>query len=356
MTCLLSEYVANSVSGACVKKTEIVPAITWKDIFRFQLNKVKKINNKYYYGPSLIMRGITNCEIAARHAFLVYLTFKIKEPKRNRNLEEEKKIPTICEIINEVEEVSNDANLVDYDCIGNAASEDNLDDYELNHIEEGNNEGILRKSNINDIVSKTNLEDLKNKEKPSFILEDLMKIIIFEMYKVKNQVSSNFNFDFKIDGKVNKNTEPTTIETKLNLVEIEKPMKCKFIIEENNEANLNCQINIENYKNIKIFSSKTSEIITEDGKNIYLNKLNEVILINEAKNDINKVIILLSVLSGAIFIGGIVSLIIIIKKYKDINKKSESIEISNINNNKNAKNKITTKMNLTEYPKSSEKL
>ena len=38
--CLHSDYVANSITGACVKKTEIVPAITWKDIFRLQLNSV----------------------------------------------------------------------------------------------------------------------------------------------------------------------------------------------------------------------------------------------------------------------------------------------------------------------------
>ena len=31
--CLLSEYTVNSLTGACVKKTDIIPAITWKDIF-----------------------------------------------------------------------------------------------------------------------------------------------------------------------------------------------------------------------------------------------------------------------------------------------------------------------------------
>ena len=141
--CLLSEYTVNSLTGACVKKTDIIPAITWKDIFRLQLNSVKQINNKNIYGPSLRMRGLTNCQINTRHAFLIYLTFKIKVS--TRNLAEEKRIPAICEILNEVEETNNDTNIVDYECIWNTTSNDNLNDYELNNIEEGNNSGNLKK-------------------------------------------------------------------------------------------------------------------------------------------------------------------------------------------------------------------
>ena len=53
------------------------------------------INNKYISGPSLVMRGMTNSQINTRHAFLIYLTFIIKN--KIRNLEDEKiKMPAIC--------------------------------------------------------------------------------------------------------------------------------------------------------------------------------------------------------------------------------------------------------------------
>lgn len=67
--CLLSNYAVNSITGSCVEKTEIVPAITWKDIFRFNLNSNKTINGRTIFGPSLMLRGITSSQINSRHAF-----------------------------------------------------------------------------------------------------------------------------------------------------------------------------------------------------------------------------------------------------------------------------------------------
>ena len=52
----LPDYAINKLTGSCVKKTDIIPAVTWKDIYRLKLNSGKMINNKYIYGPSLIMR------------------------------------------------------------------------------------------------------------------------------------------------------------------------------------------------------------------------------------------------------------------------------------------------------------
>ena len=50
------------------------------------MNGEKIINNKYFYGPTLIMRGITSSQINTRHAFLIYLTFQIKNiPHGKRN-------------------------------------------------------------------------------------------------------------------------------------------------------------------------------------------------------------------------------------------------------------------------------
>ena len=71
-SCINSNYILNTLTGSCVKKVETVPSVTWKDIFRLELNSGKKINNRYIYGPSLRLRGITNCQINSRHAFLIY--------------------------------------------------------------------------------------------------------------------------------------------------------------------------------------------------------------------------------------------------------------------------------------------
>ena len=58
---------------------------------------------------------------------------------------------------------------------------------------------------------------------------------------------------------------------------------CKFVIEEEQKSYLNCKLNIENYKDIKLFTFKTFEISNEN-KTIFLNDLDKVILINEVKN------------------------------------------------------------------------
>ena len=339
--CLLSDYEVNRLTGSCVKKTSIVPAITWKDIFRLQLNSNKIINERIFYGPSLILRGITNSQINTRHAFLIYLTFKIKT--RIRNLEDEKKIPTICEALNNSNEITDDVNVIDYECIGNSTKNENLYNYELNNIEEGNNEGILKESNLGDIVKETNLENLSNKYQPNFSLNDLMRIITFEMNEVKDQVSSDLKFDFNIDGKINKELNPMSVNAKLKLSEIEEEADCNFNIEQNKTANLSCKINLEKYQNKAFFSFKTSEINIKDN-DIYLSKINEILLINkkekekeEEKEEIKKknytVIIVVCVVCGLILIGAISFLIYSIKKKKkSINNpnNSEKEGISNI--------------------------
>ena len=283
--CLSSDYVVNQLTGSCVKKAEIVPAITWKDIFRLNLNSNRVINGRTIYGPSLRLRGITNSQTNSRHAFLIYLTFKLKT--RVRNLEEDKKIPTICETLNKLDEINDDVNIIDYECIGNTTGNENLNNYELNNIEEGNNEGMLKESNLADIVKETNLADLVNKIDSKFTYDDLMRIVTFEMNEVKDQESSDLKFDFNIDGKINKELNPININTKLKLTEIEEEADCNFNIEQDKKANLNCKINLENYKDKKSFSFKTSEIKTEDN-DIYLSKINDILLINKPEEEEEK--------------------------------------------------------------------
>ena len=283
--CLNSDYEVNKYSGSCVKKTELIPAITWKDIFRLELNSVKKINNKEIYGPSLHLRGLTNYQINSYHAFLIYLEFKLKYSKNNRNLQEEIKIPAICQIERSVAEVNDSVNIIDYDCIGNTNDTENLEEYELNKIEEGNNTGLLKKSNLEEIISNENLSELIYKNDSNFTDEDLNKIIVFEMDEIKNITLKNYDSEFKINGKINKEINQTVMEAELNIIEINNlSASCIIIIEERNKLSLNCTISIKPYKNQKTFSFKTSEIITAEN-DIYLSKINEIFLINEVKEE-----------------------------------------------------------------------
>ena len=57
--CALSNYQVNRITGQCVKKTDNIPAITWKDIFNLEINGQHERNGLIYKGPSLTLRGIT---------------------------------------------------------------------------------------------------------------------------------------------------------------------------------------------------------------------------------------------------------------------------------------------------------
>ena len=169
--CLPKDYEVNPITGSCNKKMEIAPDITWKDILRLQMNQNKTINGREIYGPSLLLRGLTNSQINTGHVFLIYLIFQLKNTNNNiRNLEEQIKIPAICEIVDSVDETNDDINIVEYECIGNMSLKEeeklNLNDYSLSKLEqkEQDNIGIIGKNNFNEIVSKTDLSNLENKK------------------------------------------------------------------------------------------------------------------------------------------------------------------------------------------------
>ena len=185
---------------------------------------------------------------------MVYLTFKLKQARYIRNLEETVKMEAICEVVDGVDETKNDTKIVDYECIGE--NKENYQISELVNIEEGNNTGIMKNSNLFEIVSQKNLTDLKNT--PNFNLDDLMKIITFTMDEINNQTSNNSIFDFKIDGTINKNLTAETIEGQLQMNEFkELNSDCVFNIEEDQKANLNCIL--RNIKNKKYLYSKLSK-------------------------------------------------------------------------------------------------
>ena len=327
--CLLSNYEVNRLTGSCVEKTEIIPSITFKDIFRLQMNSNKIINGQIIYGPSLRLRGITTSQINTRHAFLVYLTFKIKAGRNIRNLLEEKRIKAICEILKAAEEIINDTNIVEYECIGNKTENDDLNEYELNNIDEGNNTGLLKKSNLKELSNIINSSDLLNKTDSDFRLENLSEIITFEINDLQNQTLMNYSLDFKINGTINKKINPIEIKTKLEFNEIEEKVDCNFIIEENQTANLNCTIRLDKYKEKKSFSFTTSEIL-EDNIDIYLSKINEILFINkyeEEKKDKKKeinylIIIIICIVSLIIYIISYIIIYYLVKK-KSKNTKDE---------------------------------
>ena len=327
--CLLSNYEVNSLTGSCVEKTEVVPAITFKDIFRLELNSNKTINGQTIYGPSLILRGITSSQINTGHAFLIYLTFKIKS-SRNRHLQEEEKIiPAFCEALNSVEESYDDINIIDNECIGNATQEEDFTKYQLDDIDEGENKGLLKKSNLKELVTEMKNEGVGfEREEPKFTIVELLKYVTFEMNKIQNITAKNYIFDFKIDGKINREVPNKSIDTELELNEIEDKATCNFKVEEDKNATLSCIIDINKYKDQEIFSFKTAEIKTDEN-DFYLAKIDEVLLINkkeEGKKKNYTILISICVSAGVVVITAIIIItIVIIRKYKKKNQVSGKI-------------------------------
>jgi hypothetical protein len=324
----LPDYEVSSASGSCVKKTEVIPAVTWKDIYRLNMNGEKKINNQYIHGPSLRMVGITSSQINTRHAFLIYLTFKIKVSTRYLEDNGELRIPAICEVVEGVEETSNDVNLVEYECIGNSTEDKNWDNYQLNNIEEDNNGNALKKSNLNEMVA-----DMKEKgtfqniakTTSDFTYEDLIKIVIFQMKeKIDSIKATDFKFNFKIEGTLNKDiiSETITLKREFDLAEVDTKANCEFTIRPDLTADLSCNFDVNNHKDIKTFSFKTAQVNTEDNE-IYLSKLNDIVLINsEEDDDDNKTVIIVVIVVccvvGAALIG--VGIYFLVRKLKSAKK------------------------------------
>ena len=280
--CILSNYEVNSLTGKCVEKSEQIPDIIFKDIFRLILNGQYQRNGQIFYGPSLMLRGITNSQINTRHAFLIYLTFKVKSSLRILENNDDIIIPSICEVKNSVKESLDDINIVDYECISNNSNNTNLDKYELDIIEEGENEGLLKKSNIKELSQNINKENLI-KEDSLFEYEDLMNYVIFEMDNIQNQTAKDFIFNFKIEGKLTKEINKGNVSIELELNEIEDKANCNFTIEDYKKGYLNCLIDMNKYKDKCLFTFKTSELNFENHV-IYLSKLSEIYLINYIEN------------------------------------------------------------------------
>ena len=332
-------YEVNIVSGSCVKITPVIPSINWKDIYDLHSISQKTINGKLFRGPTIRIKGITSSQINDRHAFLIYFIFKKKN--RLRNLEEGEdsvKMPGICQIETEVEEDKTKANIVEYECIGNQTTNINLLQYILDMLEEGDNGNLLKKSNLNELAleikKKLNgLEKLENLTTSSFTLEDLLKIVTFTMTEdIKNINANDFKFNFKIDGKLDRNiaTNEISLKTDFELAEVEDTKAaCTFTIRPEANADLSCDLNVENHKDIRTFSFKTSEINTEDGKEIYLAKFNDIELINSELKDSKNTYIIYIIIGGCVLgaiIIGISIYCLVAKKKKVVEKVINNIQ------------------------------
>ena len=323
--CLPSNYEVSPLTGACIRKMEKPPAVYFKDIFRFQMNQYKQIGGRMLHGPFLSLRGLTNSQINTGHAFLVLLAFKLNSRRnlRNRNLEEEKNVKTYCQIVESVDE-SDEANLVDFDCIGDMEEEEEQDlrnDYELNGIKESseNNSNVMEQSNLNDLVEETNLQTLKDKTKTDFALNNFQTLAIFSPNEIKNIISEDYHFDIKLYGKLNKELSESSLDIKLNISQInDKSFDCVFNIKKDKNADIKCDLNLENYKDIsQQFSFKVTEVKSEDNNPIYLSRINEVKLIHEEKEEKKYVVVIVVVVVAVVIAAGGTGLgIFLFKRHK----------------------------------------
>ena len=306
--CLLSNYEVNRISGQCVEKLEEVPAINWEDIFGFKMYGIYEKNNQIFNGPKLRIRGITTYKIKKGHAFLIYLTFKKKYTWRKiKNLEYKNSIilSSICEIKNIIKRNSDDLCIVDYECVSNSDIKENLINYKLEKIEEGENRGILKKSNINELTIGKNMNNFMKKNSVYKII-DFMKTLNFKIKKLENQKAKENIFDFILEGKLNKDNAKYPIKGKLELNEVNDKINCEITKE-----NLHCRLEVNYYKNISLFTFLAYKL--EGSTSVYISNLDKICLLNEP-NDINSKsksslkLIFLCISVGVVFIGIIIAI------------------------------------------------
>ena len=333
-SCITSEYEVNQYSGSCIKKTEIEPFITWKDIYRLNMNGHKIINGRIIKGPSLKLRGITTSQINSRHAFLVYLTFKLKNSLRY--LEENLKIPVICEIDDDVEEENDDVNNVDYECIGNTTISEK---YELTGIEGNNlNDNIINNSN-------KNISDYKYENRPL--------LFILKKNDLRYKIFHNNLINFSLNGTLNKlriapNKEITNQKNiPFEFNEIDKKAMCDFTRDEKLNADFSCNLEIGNETSFYNLTFKNNEIRIGE-VDLYINSLNKINFSYEkeeeanireyhpkAKNDNHTTIIVVCIVAGVVVICGVIFLLLYIFIWKKRN-----------NNGSNAQNVDSTMYNV----------
>ena len=225
--------------------------------------------------------------------------------------------------------------MIDYECLANNIEGNDLTEYKLGGIEEGENDRLLKKSNLNTLTEGKKMEDFIKNES-AFTMDNLDKYVIIKLDEIKSPKAINYLFDFELEGILNKKINNGEKNIELELNEIEDKVNCKFTVEDDTQANLNCKLDINKYKDINLFSFNTSEITTENN-DIFLPKLDEILLLNEIeeedKNNNNKWIIIGCVIEGVILIGIVVGIAIyLFKRVKKTNINNHT-ENNNIKEN-----------------------
>jgi len=348
--CLLDNYEVNPATGSCIKKLSKAPAISFKDGYALKFNDSTQCNSQKLDGYSFNLRGISGSQFPAGHAFKINLIFDIFYNRNLRNIEENDtetkdiKVPTYCQIIGHTDEVKYKINLIDYYCFANRTGEDEIRESQirLKKIEVSNDDNkdnteFIEFSNFEDMISKLNLDELKDKDTSSFTLKKFNDVTVFEMDEVVDQKSENYTFDFIIYGRINKELEPDIIQTKFELRRIKNIFAdCEFNIRENQTADLKCHVNLEEYKEKDIFKFKTIEFQYKESS-IYLNRFNEINLVHDEREKKSKTLTIIIVIS---IILAIILVIIVFFLIRNISKKKK------IENGKQTDNVIIYKSHI----------
>jgi len=349
-----TNYKVNKFTGACIKIMDEIPSVIWKDIYGYNKTSEKIINRKKYIGPLVKLLGITSNRIYEKYTFEIILIFILKSGLRS--LEDKQiNIPAFCENEKGVEVSQNGIDRVIYECIGNAQDKI-LDNYELSGIDNGkNNNDIIKNIGLKEM---NNLISKANNTEPNY--KKIDNEIIFEINnsdKDKEQISKNNKFDFTLNGKIKTNIKNisskecisaesikmTNTDEKAKAEFYPNNEKINFILEIKNEQNNKTIkfesdiiqandyiINIPNLNTIKLNyrvessgESVSSTIVDKEDENI----------VNNRKKDsaINKTsIIVVSIIGGVIFLGGLTIVIIYLVKHRKASK--NILEISKAGN------------------------
>ena len=354
--CLPADYEVSSLTGACILKADRTPAVHFKDIFRLKHNQQKQIGGRILLGPFLSFRGLTNSQINTGHAFMVLLSFTLHYTRnnRNRNLEEEKNVKTYCQIVESMDYTTDETNMVDFDCIGDTEEGDDFSDYDLNSIKESpeNNKGIFENSNLDELAEETDLKNLQYKTKSSYELKDFVKLTTFVLDEVPTFTSKDYHFDFSLSGNLTRDLPKMSFDAKLSVSQIKnKSVICKFNVKEEKRADLNCDVDFEEYKNEhKEFSFKVTTI-DHDDQSIFLTRINEVRLVHEEKKNYTAIIIIVVVIV-VVAAGGISAGVYLYKKKKKIpneenNQNNNNQNVNNGNNQNNLESNSNTNRPIT---------
>ena len=334
--CISSEYEVNNITGSCVKRVEVPPAVTWKNIYKLNMAGLKSISGRIIKGPTFKIRGITFSQINKGYVFLFYLTFKLKN--QLRYLEENIKAPSICEINEDIEKSSSKFTIVDVDCVVNITNTPLKENYELIKIEGGNLNLSIKADQISNKI-------------PDFDLP-----IVFEMINYNEYYESNI-FNLTLNGKLKDNnmiSEKKNVEIEMN--EIEKKMICDFRRNDQLDARFDCLLKVEDNAKEYNLTFKNNEVKIGDGyPNIYIESLEEIKLSNKNEDKTNNnsfyqnkskgkshatLIIVLGIVAGVIVLVGVGIILMFIKK-------ANTSKVQNLTNLQNISSTIQANSNTS---------